>query len=64
MFLLISPCFIIEKNKISIDKVFPQFNNLQNFAQWNDFFVTKKGYKLSYYTPYEGAKVVHELSKI
>ena len=50
-----SKSFIIEKEiKYPIDKVFPQFNNLQNFAQWNDFFVTKKGYKLSYYTPYEG----------
>jgi hypothetical protein len=50
-----SKSFIIEKEiKYPIDKVFPQFNNLQNFAQWNDFFVTKKGFKLSYYTPYEG----------
>ena len=47
--------FVIEKEiNYPIDKVFPQFNNLQNFTQWNEFFVNKKGYKLSYYTPYEG----------
>lgn len=47
--------FVVEKEiNYPIDKVFPQFNNLQNFTQWNEFFVNKKGYKLSYYTPYEG----------
>lgn len=50
-----SKSFVIETEvKYPIEKVFPQFNNLQNFTQWNDFFVTKKGYKFSYYTPYEG----------
>jgi hypothetical protein len=33
-----SKSFIIEKEiNYPIDKVFPQFNNLQNFTQWNDF---------------------------
>lgn len=50
-----SKSFVIEKEiNYPIDKVFPQFNNLQNFTQWNEFFLDKKGYKLSYYTPYEG----------
>lgn len=47
--------FIVEKEiNYPIDKVFPQFNNLQNFTQWNEYFLNKKGYKFSYYTPYEG----------
>lgn len=37
-----------------IDKVFPQFNNLQNFTTWNDFFTDKKGISYSFFTPYEG----------
>lgn len=47
--------FVIEKEiNYPIDKVFPQFNNLQNFTQWNEYFRSKKDYKFSYYTPYEG----------
>lgn len=50
-----SKSFVVEKEiNYPIDKVFPQFNNLQNFAQWNEYFLEKKGYKFSYYTPYEG----------
>lgn len=37
-----------------VDKVFPQFNNLQNFTAWNDFFNGKKDMSYSFFTPYEG----------
>ncbi|MNK29693.1 hypothetical protein D3C87_480930 [compost metagenome] len=37
-----------------VDKVFPQFNNLQNFTTWNDFFNGKKDISYSFFTPYEG----------
>lgn len=37
-----------------IDKVFPQFNNLQNFTSWNDYFVEKKEMNYNYFQPYEG----------
>lgn len=37
-----------------IDKVFPQFNNLQNFTAWNDFFKGKEDVSYSFFTPYEG----------
>ncbi len=47
--------FTIQKEiNYPIDKVFPQFNNLQNFAQWSAFFQNKEEYSFSYYTPYEG----------
>lgn len=50
-----SKSFTIEKEiNYPIDKVFPQFNNLQNFTQWNEFFVSKEDYTFAYYTPYEG----------
>lgn len=37
-----------------VDKVFPQFNNLQNFVSWNDFFTDKKGLYYSFFVPYDG----------
>ncbi len=37
-----------------VDKVFPQFNNLQNFIIWNYFFNEKKDASYSFFTPYEG----------
>lgn len=47
--------FVIKKEiNFPVEKVFPQFNNFQNFTQWNDFFVKKENYSFSYYTPYEG----------
>lgn len=47
--------FTIEKEiNYPVDKVFPQFNNLQNFTQWNAFFQNKEEYSYSYYTPYDG----------
>ena len=37
-----------------IDKVFPQFNNLQNFARWNDYFTQNEKLNYNFYEPYEG----------
>ena len=50
-----SKSFTIEKEiNYPVQKVFPQFNNLQNFTQWNEFFVSKEDFGYSYFTPYQG----------
>ncbi len=47
--------FTIEKEiNYPVDKVYPQFSNLQNFTRWNAFFSENKNLSLQYYTPYEG----------
>jgi len=47
--------FQIEKEiDYPVDKVFPQFNNLQNFTRWNNFFKSSQSIDIDYYTPYEG----------
>lgn len=47
--------FKIEKEiDYPVDKVFNQFNNLQNFTRWNNFFLSSPSIKIDYYTPYEG----------
>jgi effector-binding domain-containing protein len=38
----------------SVEKLFPQFNNLQNFTKWNTVFKGHKEYHYSYFMPYEG----------
>lgn len=58
----VSMLFVEESKSFSIEttvnypvqKVYPQFSNLQNFTQWNEFFVSKDNLTYSYYTPYEG----------
>lgn len=37
-----------------VEKVFPQFNNLQNFTAWNDFFNGKDDISYQFFMPYEG----------
>lgn len=37
-----------------VEKVFPQFNKLQNFKDWNVYFKNQKKLKYSFFTPYEG----------
>lgn len=37
-----------------IEKVYPQFNNLQNFARWNDYFSANRKIFINYFAPYEG----------
>jgi len=47
--------FKIEKEiNYPLDKVFNQFNNMQNFTRWNNYFSSSKTIILDYYTPYEG----------
>lgn len=47
--------FQIEKEvDYPVDKVFSQFNNLQNFTRWNNFFTSSQSIDIDYYTPYEG----------
>ncbi len=49
-----SKSYIIEKKiNYSVDKVYPQFNNLQDFTRWNHYF-SSKTLSLVYYRPYEG----------
>lgn len=50
-----SKSFRVEKElNYPVEKVFPQFSNLQNFAKWNHFFASSKTMQLDFYTPYEG----------
>lgn len=50
-----SKSFKIEKEiDYPVEKVFSQFNNLQNFTRWNNFFKSSKSIDIDYYTPYEG----------
>lgn len=37
-----------------VEKVFPQFNNLQNFSSWNAFFADNNHLTFEYFTPYSG----------
>lgn len=47
--------FKVEKTiNYPIDKVFPQFNNLQNFTRWNHYFANSKSITTAFYQPYEG----------
>lgn len=47
--------FVVEKElPYSVDKVFPQFENFQNFVRWEDYFSSNKDYKYTYFEPYEG----------
>ena len=47
--------FVVEKEiDFPVDKVFPQFDDLQNFTRWNDYFLSDKDYRYRYFLPYEG----------
>lgn len=47
--------FMVEKEiNYPVEKVFSQFNNLQNFTRWNNFFTDSPTIDIDYYTPYEG----------
>lgn len=47
--------FTIQKEiNYPIDKVFPQFNNLQSFISWSDFIPDDKNMTYQFYSPYQG----------
>ncbi len=47
--------FQVEKEvNYPVDKVFPQFNNLQNLARWNSYFSDSKTMSIDFFSPYEG----------
>lgn len=47
--------FTIKKEiNYPIEKVFPQFNNLQNYTRWNAFFSENSNLSFDYFSPYEG----------
>ena len=37
-----------------VDKVYPQFNNLQNYARWNSRFAENPDMSVVFFAPYEG----------
>ncbi|KMQ67242.1 polyketide cyclase [Chryseobacterium sp. FH2] len=45
---------IVKEVDYPVDKVFSQFNNLQHFTRWNNFFTSSQSIDIDYYTPYEG----------
>ena len=50
-----SKSFTVEKEvDYPIEKVFPQFNNFQNFIRWNAYFYSEKNMTMDYFLPYEG----------
>jgi effector-binding domain-containing protein len=50
-----SKTFTVEKEiNYPVEKVFPQFNRLQNFTRWNHYFSSSKTMRVEYYSPYEG----------
>ncbi len=50
-----SKSFTIEKEiNYPVDKVFPQFSNLQNFTRWNTFFYEEDNLAFEYFAPYQG----------
>lgn len=47
--------FTIERDvDYPLEKVYSQFDNLQSFTRWNNFYSSSKTIKISYYSPYEG----------
>jgi len=45
---------VVKEVDYPIEKVFPQFNNFQNFTRWNNYFSSSKEMNVDYYQPYEG----------
>lgn len=50
-----SKTFTVEKEiNYPIEKVYPQFNNFQNFTRWNQYFNDSKNISINYFSPYQG----------
>lgn len=45
---------VVKEINYPVEKVFPQFNSLQNFVRWNNYFSTAENLFINYYKPYEG----------
>lgn len=45
---------VVKEINYPVEKVFPQFNNFQNFTRWNNYFSSSKTMTIDYYQPYEG----------
>lgn len=45
---------VVKEINYPVEKVFPQFNNFQNFTRWNNYFSASKNMTVDYYQPYEG----------
>ena len=45
---------VVKEIDYPVEKVFPQFDNFQNFARWNNYFSSSKTMSVEYYQPYEG----------
>lgn len=45
---------VVKEIGYPVEKVFPQFNNFQNFTRWNNYFSGTKDLSVDYYQPYEG----------
>jgi len=45
---------VVKEINYPVEKVFPQFNNFQNFTRWNNYFSSSKNMTVDYYQPYEG----------
>lgn len=50
-----SKVYRVEKEvDFPVDKVYPQFSSLQNFARWNVYFTEPEKLAVQFYEPYEG----------
>ncbi len=50
-----SNSFTVEKEiNYPVEKVYPQFNQLQNFTRWNHYFSSSRTMRIEYFRPYEG----------
>lgn len=48
--------FVVEKEiSYPLEKLFPQFDNPQNFTKWNKLLLSGEKYVYTYFLPYEGA---------
>lgn len=45
---------VVKEVNYPLEKVFPQFNNFQNFTRWNNYFSSSKSMMVDYYQPYQG----------
>ncbi len=45
---------VVKEVDYPLEKVFPQFNNFQNFTRWNNYFASSKKISIDYYQPYQG----------